>query len=354
MDARVRSVGYDPFVDQPLRCAIDMSTASVPAGEQFDFYRSWFAGVAEIQLLRDERQPFAARHRVWQLADMALGTVQVPGCPIRWEHLKRPLLDHWALSVPLSRSPAGKEVPGKSRIQLKCLELPHAAESSDDMFITLYLPRTWPATRSSHIEASNAALSFLARYAIVLHRSVPQLRQTDAQHIATATANLFAAVLRPSNDNFAAAQGPINAVATTRIAKIVAERLADHDLTPDTLCRAVGVSRSHLYRIFEPAGGVSNYIRRKRLLKTRDALADSSDRRTISSIAEGWSFADASTFSRMFKLEFGMSPKEARELGWQGVRHSSWLSIDQPHGEDCMLSNLLINSSLGLSHFPRQ
>jgi hypothetical protein len=55
----------------------------------------------------------------------------------------------------------------------------------------------------------------------------------------------------------------------------------------------------------------------------------------------------------MFKSEFGLSPKEARELGWQGVRHSTWLSIDQPIEEVGNLSNLLINNSLGLSLAPR-
>ena len=113
--------------------------------------------------------------------------------------------------------------------------------------------------------------------------------------------------------------------------------------------QGVGVSRSRLYRIFKPVGGVSNYVRRKRLLKTRDALADSSDRRTISGIAEEWGFTDPSTYSRMFKSEFGMSPKEARELGWQGVKHSSWLNVDRPLEDVGGLCNLLINNSLGLS-----
>jgi AraC-like DNA-binding protein len=86
-----------------------------------------------------------------------------------------------------------------------------------------------------------------------------------------------------------------------------------------------------LYRIFEPLGGVSTYIRQQRLLKTRDALADSSDRRSISRIAEEWGFVDPSAYSRAFRHEFGISPSEARQEGWvngtsltrQTVQHSS-------------------------------
>ncbi|AOF93704.1 helix-turn-helix domain protein (plasmid) [Sinorhizobium sp. RAC02] len=144
----------------------------------------------------------------------------------------------------------------------------------------------------------------------------------------------------------------MDGIAAARITRVIAEKLADRRLTPDKLCRAIGVSRSRLYRIFEPAGGVSNYIRRKRLLRTRDILADRSDQRTISSIAEEWGFPEASVYSRMFKKEFGMSPTEARDLGWQGVKHATWLSIGQQGDHGCVLSDLLINNSLGLSRSP--
>ncbi|MBZ9962468.1 helix-turn-helix domain-containing protein [Mesorhizobium sp. BR1-1-2] len=356
MDARVTAAGVptDPFADEPLRCAIDVSSLLAPPAEQFDFYRSWFTGVAEIQLLRAERSAFPARHQVWQLGDLALSSIEIPGAgyEIQWEHRRRPLLDHWMLSVPFSRCAGGEMISRRPR--MRCLALPDVGVSNDDLFITLFLPRTWPATRSSKIEASDAALDFLAHYAVLLHRSLPHLREADLPHIVTATANISAAALMPTKDHLAEAQGPVNAVSAARIAKRIAERLSDPDLTPNKLCRAVGVSRSRLYRIFEPVGGVSNYVRRKRLLKTRDALADSSDKRTISSIAEAWGFHDPSTYSRMFKTEFGISPREARELGWQGVKHSTWLTVDEPVADAGILSNLLINNSLGLSLSSRQ
>lgn len=331
-----------------------MDTASVAPAEQFDFYRTWHAELADVQLLGTERSSFAARQQVWQLGDIALVTIECPGFgyDLRWEHRKRPLLDHWVLSIAFSRSTAGGMKVRKPR--MRCLALPDAGQTDDDLFIALFLPRTLPATNSSGLEADDATLHFLADYMLLLHRSLPNLRKGDLPHIVTTTANLFAAAIAPSNDRHAAAQVPADAVVTARIARIIAERLSDPFLTPDKLCRAVGVSRSRLYRMFEPAGGISNYIRRKRLLQTRDVLADSSDRRSISSIAEEWGFTDASTYSRMFKLEFGISPKEARELGWQGTKHANWLTIDQPAaGSAHGLSSVLLNNSLGLSLSPR-
>lgn len=355
MDARVSAIGIptDPYADEPLRCAIDVNTSSVSPAEQFDFYRSWFAGIAEVQLLRPEQPPFPARHQVWQLGDIALVTIECPGFgyDLRWEHRKRPLLDHWVLSVPFSESPSGEMKAGKAR--MRCLALPDEGLTNEDLFVALFLPNTMPATSSSSLQIGEATLRFLADYMLLLHRSLPHLRKGDLPLIVATTTNLFAAALAPSNDRDMAAQGAADAVATARIARIIAERLRDPLLTPDKLCRAVGVSRSRLYRMFEPAGGISNYVRRKRLLKTRDVLADSSDRRSISSIAEEWGFTDASTYSRMFKLEFGISPKEARELGWQGIKHATWLTIDHPAGGDGdSLSSVLINNSLGLSLSP--
>lgn len=357
LDAKVSPFGIpaDPFADEPLRWTLAMDTASAPPAEQFDFYRTWHTELAEVQLLGAKRSSFAARQQVWQLGDIALVTIECPGFgyDLRWEHRKRPLLDHWVLSVAFSRSPSGGMKAGKPR--MRCLALPDVGMTNDDLFVALFLPRTMPATNSTGLEINEHTLRFLADYMLLLHRSLPHLRKGDLPHIVTTTANLFAAALTPSGDRREAAQGPADAVATARIARIITERLGDPLLTPDKLCRAVGVSRSRLYRMFEPAGGISNYVRRKRLLKTRDILADSSDRRSISGIAEEWGFTDASTYSRMFKLEFGISPKEARELGWQGVKHATWLTIDQPaRGDGDSLSSVLISNSLGLSLSPRR
>lgn len=111
-----------------------------------------------------------------------------------------------------------------------------------------------------------------------------------------------------------------------RAKKLIAAQLAKRDLSPEKLCRDLNISRSRLYRIFAPSGGISNYIRRQRLLRTRDILSDDKDRRSISLIAEEWGFMDPSTYSRTFRREFGMTPKEARETGWLRINEAPRLS----------------------------
>src|SRR5215472_2826247 len=81
----------------------------------------------------------------------------------------------------------------------------------------------------------------------------------------------------------------------------------------------VVMSRSNLYRLFEDTGGIARYIRRERLLEARAVLSNLETTQTISEIAEEFCFADASSFSRAFKREFGCSPGDARSAALAGM-----------------------------------
>ena len=92
---------------------------------------------------------------------------------------------------------------------------------------------------------------------------------------------------------------------------------------PTVLCRLVGMSRSNLYRLFEDTGGVARYIQRERLLEAHAVLTDPATTPSISAIAEDLCFADASSFSRTFKREFGHSPSEVRSAALAGLAPSA-------------------------------
>ncbi len=83
------------------------------------------------------------------------------------------------------------------------------------------------------------------------------------------------------------------------------------------------MSRSNLYRLFEDIGGVARYIQRERLLEAQSILSDPARTQSISAIAEDLCFADASSFSRMFRREFGHSPSEVRSAALAGVAPSA-------------------------------
>jgi AraC-like DNA-binding protein len=307
---------------EPLRCVVDIDTSSAPPAEQFDLYRSWHSNIADIELLRDEFDSFAARERVWHLGGLVLASIEYPGTGYhrRWSSKKNPVFDHWLLCVPQT-IPSGGGPPRTGQLRWQCLAAPHQGQSKDDGVICLFLPRDFAFAQPLTLDIRQEMAAFVADYIILLYHSLPNRTENDVSYIAAATTSLLAACLSPSRDHFFESQEPIDAVIMARANKLIAARLADRDLTPEKLCQELSISRSRLYRIFEPAGGVSHYIRRQRLLRTRDVLGDSTDGRAISSIAEEWGFVDPSTYSRTFRREFGISPKEAREAGWLGIKH---------------------------------
>jgi AraC-like DNA-binding protein len=123
---------------------------------------------------------------------------------------------------------------------------------------------------------------------------------------------MVAAAVEPSLDRVACAKKQIDLGRLERLRQTVQKHLHTPSLGHAMLCRAVGMSRSSLYRLLEDVGGVERYIRSQRLLKAHATLARPTSRLSISAVAEGLCFADLSAFSRAFRREFGYSPSAVR------------------------------------------
>ncbi len=75
------------------------------------------------------------------------------------------------------------------------------------------------------------------------------------------------------------------------------------------LCRHFHVSRSKVYRLFEPIGGVLQFINMARLERCRVELRHADpDHTEVGEVAASWGFSDPSSFSRRFRTRFGVSP----------------------------------------------
>lgn len=94
---------------------------------------------------------------------------------------------------------------------------------------------------------------------------------------------------------------------------------SDH-LSPAFLCRHFGCSRSQLYRLFEPLGGIAGYIRRQRLERCYQELARAQGRQRIVDIALRWGFDSQSHFSRLFRRAFQATPSEVMDRGRERLR----------------------------------
>ena len=312
-----------------LSCSVDITTLEFPAPDQFEVFRALQSEAVDGQLISSRGPSFPARQMVWDLNRMLFTYIKYPGDGYthRWSHLKRPKVDHWYLMLPFQFAHSGeRDERAAASPSLHCLAKPFEFVTSAHGYMALIVPReildpTPVLDQMADTLFEGGIGSILADYLLLLNRSLPELRITEVAAIAEATRNLLTACMAPSRERLVNVRNPIDMTLLERARVRVSRRLLDPDLTPETLCRDLRVSRSRLYRLFEPTGGIYSYIRRHRLLQARDALADNTDMRSIGEIAEQWGFVDPSAFSRAFKHEFGISPKEARMTGWDGNGH---------------------------------
>lgn len=175
-----------------------------------------------------------------------------------------------------------------------------------------------------------AATRLLAGHMTDVLEAADDLQPDTAAALAPASAGLVSACLaasglpletpdRDGSGRLAAIRGYID------------RNLGSPGLSLESLCGRLGLSRSTVYRLFEPHGGVAGYIRRQRLQRAYRRLAGTSGRVRIGEVAVECGFASPGAFSRAFRDAYGMSPREAgrdlpRRRGPGGKTLQSWLS----------------------------
>ncbi|KAB2767703.1 helix-turn-helix domain-containing protein [Ochrobactrum sp. WV_118_8] len=94
------------------------------------------------------------------------------------------------------------------------------------------------------------------------------------------------------------------------------EHLNNPSLSPQSIMRNFRVSRSHLYRAFEPDGGVAKVIRDKRLDSAYQTLVrQTGPSASLKRIAYQCGFNDGTQFTKAFKARFGLVPKDVAKFG---------------------------------------
>lgn len=168
------------------------------------------------------------------------------------------------------------------------------------------------------LRADNPLGGLLSDHLASLHRRLPTIALADAPAVVHATTQMLAACLRPSRRTQAEAQDALHGVTLERIQQHIGRHLGT-PLAPDTLCGRFGISRSLLYRLFEPLGGVAHYVQQRRLQRAYHALANPANQRLrVAEIAARMGFASEAHFSRAFRAAFGLTPSDARAMGTAG------------------------------------
>lgn len=309
-------------------------TASLPAARQLEGWQAWYDKMFDIAAPSTRSEGFVAQNETWGVPGITLSRVSSPANTVdrTTSVIRRNAIDHWVFT--LSKQSAS-DVTARGGVSFEAL--PHTPfilsfgeemairRRTEDRRIQVILARdSFPtiaplidAARGKTIDTPGARM--LADYMLLLERNMPALEEENAQRLRSAVEAMLVVCLAPTSKALAAARDQINVTLMERVRQVVRRNLRSHLLGPDKLCREAATSRSQLYRLLEGEGGVARYIQRRRLSESFSLLCDATNNLSIGELAEMLCFADPSTFSRAFRREFGMSPKEVRALSYAGL-----------------------------------
>jgi AraC-like DNA-binding protein len=245
--------------------------------------------------------------------------------------IRRDSLDHWIIAV--CRRGTQRQRSGDAEITFRpgvpyVLTMAHAFEAVregaeiewDSLFVARdAVPELEPMLSAAlYAPLDGPTGRLLAAFLGSLREVADELKASDLPHLDAVAKSVLAAAVNGCRDRVEGARPQMEHLHLARIKRLIRSNLAAATLGPARLCALGGLSRSALYRLFEPFGGVARYIQHERLLAAYRALTDPADRRSIAQMAEAVGFFEPSSFSRAFRAEFGVAPRELRAAALAG------------------------------------
>ena len=284
---------------------------------------------------RDDAEGFTGSMTTHHLGGLLLS--ETAGSAVRFRRggatIARSAIDHFLVQLYVEGGYAG--TVGRQEVEMRAgdvcvldLTRPLATRAGDFRNITIVVPRESlaplvkapDALHGTILPGTSAVGSLLADHLRTLHTQLPDMTAREAQAVAGGTAGLVAACLGAVADTREPPIPELHAAMLARIRRFIDERLESPDLDGDAIRRRFGLSRSSLYRLFEPLGGVVAHIRGQRLARAlADLVTPRPGRTRVIDIALHWGFGSEASFSRAFRAAYGLAPGEARDIA-DGMR----------------------------------
>ncbi|EAU40020.1 transcriptional regulator, AraC family protein [Fulvimarina pelagi HTCC2506] len=157
----------------------------------------------------------------------------------------------------------------------------------------------------------SATAALLLDFMVSVHRNANKLSLDAAPALIDALSSLLSIAASPNSS--AASFSDVSPDKLVAAKRIVRANLGDRRLDPEKIAIMAGVSRSKLYQLFKPSGGVDAYLQAQRVRRLKHLLSRPRETRGIAELVYLCGFASESHASRMFKTMFGMPPGEYRK-----------------------------------------
>ncbi|MFI0451176.1 helix-turn-helix domain-containing protein [Actinomadura sp. 6N118] len=315
-----------------------VSTAEVPAGERFAFWREvnsklWVpyelrceprlqhgfqaeVGVSEfgpVQATLMTTMPHLV-HRTPKLIRQTDPEVFKLGCIVRGHGMvaqadRRADLEVGDLVLfDTSRPYQGGFAPDVAAGRLLLLRFPRSL---------LPLPaRELRRLSAVRIPGAHGIGALSSKFMLQLARHMHELSPADTARLSTLTIDLLTTALA----NALEVQGAVPSHTRRRallaqIHAFIRANLGDPNLTSEAIAAALHISRSYLDKLFQAEGHTTaGWIRQRRLEQCRRDLTDPLlAARPINAIAARWGFTSPAHFSQAFRSTYGLSPRQYRQ-----------------------------------------
>ncbi len=307
------------------------STSDLPKAQQAEVWRAGNAPSLDI-VFGDERLAragFKAERQVIPFGSFVMTRVVAESQSVirTQRHARRDGLDHWCVNLTTygdrgfrwDRGDRCISVPA-GQLHVQALDEAYQGSSVTTEWIGIFFARDSLPTLSAHLDATrdhprtDALSRMLADYLAGLWAVLPTMTDEERARTAEASAVMMRACLSGGGDALAMAGPLLQEHQRARALAFIRRRLGSSRLTPQLVARALGISRSQLYRAFEPIGGVTQAIQAERLKAAGRLLSREAEGRSIREVAEAVGMFEPSSFSRMFRRHFGMTASEWRSM----------------------------------------
>lgn len=337
----------EPRASRAIRHSPSKVSLSVNAGNarEFDLWRSGYSPLYEMDAESvPARSSFRSGLTAHNLADVVIidGYSSAETLRRTAQTIARSSIDHISLTV-YSEGGCGLDIEGRAAEvhpgEVFFLDMTRRStlRTPDYKSLTLVLPRTLLARHVAHLDGLHGKIlprtsplnEMLAAHMRMLRAQAPSLDIPDMYAAARGTAALIAAFTGASTDGRELISQVAASTSLETCRRMIDANLHDQDMGPEFLCKKLGVSRAKLYRMFEPLGGVSQYVQQRRLMRAYHIVVDPTHaRERISTIATRCGFSNISAFNRAFRQTHGMSPTELRVAAARAELDDAELSGD--------------------------
>lgn len=350
-------------VTRPL--SLTWSVSSDDSPDAFEIYRASLLDIYEAtEVTGGGRKGFRNQAKVTRFDDSVVGRgrsvgqtfVRTPGT------VRASGLDHVMVVVNLAESAGdfdGNNVSSSAAsVQFRDLSKPSASRSENIDVVNIIAPRhlvpSWLLGRRFHgltLPGDSAGGRLVASHLLTLSDVSDQLTEDEGIAAVEATFVIAERFLGQSS-----APTPMQTDAIQRTIRRRAIHVFDaaskrREMSVADVAMTIGVSRSSLYRAFEPMGGVLTYVRNRRLARVYAAQR----MRTGSSVglevlASEHGFASAKQLNAAFRDRFGFGPLEVeaqREGRPEGPEQSGLRTLSAA-GHDVVIDWLRVGRADGL------